>query len=88
MQDAGADALELNLYSVNADPSEAAGVIEDRYLSVIDAVRKAIDIPLAVKVSPHFSAFSNFASRAPAAPLRTASCCSAASTAPTSTWTR
>ncbi len=64
MQDAGADALELNLYSVNADPSEAAGVIEDRYLSVIDAVRKAIDIPMAVKVWPPFSAFSNFASRA------------------------
>lgn len=64
MQDAGADALELNLYSVNADPAESAATIEDRYLAVIDAVRLAIDIPLAVKVSPHYSAFSNFAKRA------------------------
>lgn len=63
-QDAGADALELNLYSVNASPSEQANVIEDRYLSVIDAVRQSITIPLSVKVSPHFSAFSNFAARA------------------------
>jgi len=66
-QDAGADALELNLYSVNADPSEPAAAIEDRYLAVIEAVRAAITIPLSVKVSPHFSAFSNFAARARAA---------------------
>ncbi len=63
-QDAGADALELNLYSVNASPSDTAAVIEDRYLAIIDAVRKSITIPLSVKVSPHFSAFSNFAARA------------------------
>jgi dihydroorotate dehydrogenase (fumarate) len=63
-QDAGADALELNLYSVNADPSEEAAIIENRYLAVIEAVRAAITIPLSVKVSPHFSSFSNFAARA------------------------
>lgn len=63
-QDAGADALELNLYSVNAEPNETAAVVEDRYLAVIEAVRAAITVPLAVKVSPHFSAFGNFAARA------------------------
>ncbi len=66
-QDAGADAMELNLYSVNASPTETSAQIEERYLAVIEAVRKAITIPLAIKVSQHFSSFGNFAARARAA---------------------
>jgi dihydroorotate dehydrogenase (fumarate) len=63
MQEAGADALELNLYHVAADPSKTAIDMEARDLDVIGAVRAAIDIPLAVKLSPYYSAFAGFARR-------------------------
>ena len=63
MQDAGADALELNLYHVAADPSKTAIDMEARDLEVIGAVRAAIQIPLAVKLSPYYSAFAGFARR-------------------------
>ena len=61
IQDAGADALELNLYHVAADPLRSAAEMETRDLDVIAAVRASITIPLAVKVSPYYSAFANFA---------------------------
>jgi len=67
MQDAGADALELNLYHVAADPGMTAVDREDTDLALIAAVRAAVDIPLAVKLGPSYSAFANFASRAVAA---------------------
>jgi len=63
MQDAGADALELNLYHVAADPSKTAVDMEARDLEVIGGVRAAIEIPLAVKLSPYYSAFAGFARR-------------------------
>jgi dihydroorotate dehydrogenase (fumarate) len=63
MQEAGADALELNLYHVAADPSKTAIDMEARDLDVIAGVRAAIDIPLAVKLSPFYSAFAGFARR-------------------------
>jgi dihydroorotate dehydrogenase (fumarate) len=61
IQEAGADALELNLYHVAADPRRSAPDLEARDLAVIAAVRSAITIPLAVKLSPFYSAFANFA---------------------------
>ena len=61
IQDAGADALELNLYHVAADPRRSAADIERPDLDLIAAVRAAITIPLAVKLSPFYSAFANFA---------------------------
>jgi dihydroorotate dehydrogenase (fumarate) len=61
MQDAGADALELNLYRVAADPSKDASDMDAADLDLIAAVRAAITIPLAVKLSPYYSAFANFA---------------------------
>jgi dihydroorotate dehydrogenase (fumarate) len=64
IQDAGADALELNLYHVAADPRRSAAEMEARDLELIAAVRASITIPLAVKVSPFYSAFANFASAA------------------------
>ena len=67
MQDAGADALELNLYHVAADPSMTAVDREDTDLELIAAVRAAVSIPLAVKLGPSYSALANFASRAVAA---------------------
>lgn len=61
LQDAGADALELNLYRLAADPRCTAGVIEAADLELITSVRASIAIPLAIKLSPHYSAFANFA---------------------------
>jgi dihydroorotate dehydrogenase (fumarate) len=61
MQDAGADALELNLYHLAADPDRSASDIEARDLALIAAVRGAVTIPLAVKLSPYYSALASFA---------------------------
>jgi len=65
--DAGADAVELNLYHVAADPHRTATDIETADLDVVAAVRAQIDIPLAVKLSPYYSAMANFATRVAAA---------------------
>jgi len=64
MQDAGADAVELNLYRVAADPRRTAVDMEAADLELIAAVRGSISIPLAVKLSPYYSAFAAFAGRA------------------------
>ena len=64
MQDSGADALELNLYHVAADPSMTAVDREDTDLELIAAVRAAVSIPLAVKLGSSYSALANFAVRA------------------------
>ena len=63
MQDAGADALELNMYFIVADPKVTAEQAEAHYLKTVAAVRKAVSIPLAVKVGPYFTAFANMAQR-------------------------
>ncbi|MHC4413797.1 MAG: dihydroorotate dehydrogenase-like protein [Planctomycetota bacterium] len=63
IQDAGADALELNVYYVAADPDMSARDVEDRYLGLVAEVRRVITIPLAVKVAPFFTAFANLAKR-------------------------
>jgi dihydroorotate dehydrogenase (fumarate) len=61
MQDAGADALELNLYHLAADPGATATLMEAADLELIAAVRAAVTIPLAIKLSPYYSALANFA---------------------------
>jgi len=61
IQDAGADALELNLYHVAADPRRTAGEMDAADLELIAAVRASVTIPLAIKLSPYYSAFANFA---------------------------
>jgi dihydroorotate dehydrogenase (fumarate) len=63
MQDAGADALELNLYHVAADPARTASDMEARDLDLIAAVRAGVTIPVAVKLSPFYSALASFARR-------------------------
>jgi hypothetical protein len=60
-QDAGADALELNLYRVAADWRRTAAEMESADLELIAAVRASVTIPLAVKPSPYDSALANFA---------------------------
>jgi dihydroorotate dehydrogenase (fumarate) len=59
----GPDAIELNLYSVQADPEKSATEVEDDYLRLIDDVRFRVSLPLAVKLSPYLSSTANFARR-------------------------
>ncbi len=59
---AGADALELNLYHLAADPRLAAAEVEAIDLDLVAAVRETVTIPLAVKLSPYYSALANFTS--------------------------
>jgi dihydroorotate dehydrogenase (fumarate) len=61
LEQAGASALELNLYHVAADPTRDAASMEGADLDIVRAVRATISIPLAVKLSPHYSAMANFA---------------------------
>jgi dihydroorotate dehydrogenase (fumarate) len=63
-EDAGADAVELNLYRVAADPFRSAAEVEATDIEVIAAVRAELTMPLAVKLSPYYSALANFAARA------------------------
>jgi dihydroorotate dehydrogenase (fumarate) len=63
LQDAGADALELNLYTVAADPAVGAADLEARQLELVAAVRAAVTVPLAVKLGPFYTAMANMAVR-------------------------
>ena len=61
MQEAGADALELNVYYIPTDPFLTGAEVEKIYLDNLKTVRSHIDIPVAVKLSPYFSSFANMA---------------------------
>src|SRR4029450_1821044 len=61
MREAGADALELTLYTVATDPRVGAAELETRYLDLVTDVRAAISIPLAVKLSPFYTRLANVA---------------------------
>jgi dihydroorotate dehydrogenase (fumarate) len=63
MADAGADALELNLYRITVDRTRTAVDVEAEDLELVAAVRSAVNLPLAVKLSPFYSALANFAAR-------------------------
>jgi dihydroorotate dehydrogenase (fumarate) len=63
MQEAGADALELNVYYLPTSPALTSGEVEQIYLDVLRDVRAAVNIPIAMKLSPYFSAMANMASR-------------------------
>lgn len=63
MQEAGADALELNVYYVPVDPALSGSAVEQRYLDVVWNVSRAVEIPVAVKIGPQFSAPVNMAQR-------------------------
>jgi len=67
IQDAGADALELNLYYVATDPELTAQELESAQVELVAEVKSAIQIPLAVKLSPFITALPNFAKRIVAA---------------------
>ena len=63
LEDAGANALELNIYHVAADPKESSTDVEGRYLALLDDLRGHVKIPIAMKIGPHFSALPNFVQR-------------------------
>jgi dihydroorotate dehydrogenase (fumarate) len=60
VEQAGADAIELNVYFIPADPLLSGRDVERRYLDILQAVKQVVDIPVAMKLSPHFSAIGNF----------------------------
>lgn len=63
IEQAGADALEINVYYLPTDPSVSGAEIEDMYLDLVGQLAEAISIPLAVKLSPFISAVPNFVHR-------------------------
>jgi dihydroorotate dehydrogenase (fumarate) len=63
IEQAGADGVELNVYWNPTDPKLSGADVEQRYLDVIKGVKASIKIPVAVKLSPFFSAFANMAQR-------------------------
>jgi dihydroorotate dehydrogenase (fumarate) len=56
---AGADALEVNLYAVEADPLVSAAEVEKRYVEIVAGIRAAVKLPIAVKLSPYFTSLAN-----------------------------
>lgn len=63
MEQAGADAIELNIYSIPTDLHTSGADIESLYLSIVSAVKAQVSIPVAVKLSPYFSSMANMAKR-------------------------
>jgi dihydroorotate dehydrogenase (fumarate) len=63
IEDAGADALELNVYYIPTDVRMSGAEVEDMYVELVRAVKAAVRIPLAVKLGPYFSAFAHLAHR-------------------------
>lgn len=63
IQQAGADALELNIYSIPTELDRTAAEVEQSYLDVVQAVKSATSFPVAVKLSPYFSNMANMAKR-------------------------
>jgi dihydroorotate dehydrogenase (fumarate) len=67
IEEAGADALELNIYYIPTDPKLTGSDVEDRYMEVLHAVKTSVKIPVAIKLSPFFSSMANMAHRLDAA---------------------
>ncbi|MGB8771781.1 MAG: dihydroorotate dehydrogenase-like protein [Candidatus Korobacteraceae bacterium] len=63
MEQAGADALELNIFDIPSDPLLTAAALEDRYCDLVRVVRKNVRIPISVKLGPYFTSCANFARR-------------------------
>jgi len=63
IEEAGADALELNVYYLPTNPEVSGIEVEALYLDILSAVRQVVTIPVAVKLSPYFSSIANMAGR-------------------------
>ena len=67
IQQAGASAIELNVYYIPTDIEMNGADVEQRYFDILQSVKQSVSIPVAVKLSPFFSAFGNMAKRLDAA---------------------
>jgi dihydroorotate dehydrogenase (fumarate) len=67
IEQAGADALELNVYRLATDPQRTAEEIEFETLEMVRAVRSVVNLPLAVKISPFYTSLAHFVDRLAAA---------------------
>lgn len=63
MESAGADGIEVNIFFIPGDVSMSSSEVEHRYLNIINAIRHAVKIPVAVKLNPYFSTMGNMALR-------------------------
>lgn len=63
IEEAGADAIELNLYNSGSDADTSAAEVESRMLHIVRDVKQQVNIPVAAKLSSRFTAFANFASQ-------------------------
>jgi dihydroorotate dehydrogenase (fumarate) len=63
LEEAGADALELNIYWIPTDPELTGDDVERKYLDIVSHVKRTVSIPIAVKLSPFFSSFANLANQ-------------------------
>jgi len=63
MEEAGADAIELNIYSISTDPAVSGSELEQNYIDLVRQLKRTIRIPLAVKLSPFFTAPANIGVR-------------------------
>lgn len=63
MQDAGAAAIELNIYYLPGDPHTSGREVEERHLAILDRVKAVVSVPVAVKLSPYFSSTGEIALR-------------------------
>jgi dihydroorotate dehydrogenase (fumarate) len=63
MQDAGAAAIELNIYYIPGDPRTTGREVEERHIDILHRVKDAVTVPVAVKLSPHFSSVGEMALR-------------------------
>lgn len=64
---AGADALEVNVYAIEADPTLRSEEIEWRHVTIVESIRAAVKLPIAVKLSPFYTSVANVAARMVAA---------------------
>ena len=63
IEQAGADAIEINIFFIPGDVTMSSSEVEHRYLNIIDAVKHSVKIPVAVKLNPYFSALGNMSTR-------------------------
>jgi dihydroorotate dehydrogenase (fumarate) len=63
IEKAGAAGLELNIYHIAGDPQETGAAVEQRHLEILRAVKSAVKIPVALKLSPWFSSLANMAAQ-------------------------
>jgi dihydroorotate dehydrogenase (fumarate) len=63
LEEAGADAIECNIYWIVTDPNMTSAEVEQHYVDIVKAVKTAVHIPVAIKLSPFFTNFVNMAKR-------------------------